>query len=79
MRRRTLSTLLFGTALLTLSARPVAAQLLDRSECTTQFLRSDNPQQKRALRPDEPPDSPRPWFTSGNVQITCDEAQLVAD
>jgi LPS-assembly protein len=79
MRRRTLSTLLFGTALLTLSARPVAAQLLDRSECTTQFLRSDNPQQKRALRPDEPPDSPRPWFTSGNVQITCDEAQLFAD
>lgn len=79
MRRRTLSTLLMGTALIVVCARPAAAQI-DLSQCQkTKFLQSDNALQKRELRPDDPPGTPRPWFTSGNVVINCDDAQLFAD
>lgn len=76
---RGVSTLLLSAALIAMFPAASAAQM-SMSECKTrQSQQSDNPLQKRALAPGEPPDTPRPWITSGNVVIVCDDAQLFAD
>lgn len=78
---RAMSTLLLGAAIVACCPGVAAAQMnLMSGECKKKFaLESVNPQTQRELKPGEPLDTPRPWTTSGNVTIVCDDAQLFAD
>lgn len=81
IRSRAISTLLFSAVISgSFPAAAGAQQVGQMAECKKAYdLRSDNPQGKRPLQPNEKEDAARPWTTSGNVMITCDSAQLFAD
>lgn len=78
IRSRAVSTLLFSAAIAALFPAAASAQMT-MSECKPYELKADNPQGKRPLQPGEPEATIRPFTTSGNVIITCGDAQLFAD